>query len=193
MVPMLAEACPSRSQIWRVKAATEVLPLVPVTAAIVASMKRAPSVLWPASAKNRSPGFTTRLSTASPLTSTAAARGAIVASSLKRSRSFMISLVRQAPESTRPYSLHGLLGCLRCRKNKAVGRRQIEARLDAQKRRDAGDHIAAGRHRVPARGDETVGFLQRLRLVQHDQKLVAGIVGRQDRGKGGQHALLDVA
>ena len=33
---MLAEACPSRCQIWRVKAATEVLPLVPVTAAIVA-------------------------------------------------------------------------------------------------------------------------------------------------------------
>ncbi|MGY4462740.1 hypothetical protein ACVWYI_006700 [Bradyrhizobium sp. LB13.1] len=26
MVPMLAEACPSRSQIWRVNAATEVLP-----------------------------------------------------------------------------------------------------------------------------------------------------------------------
>ncbi|MEY9293158.1 hypothetical protein ABH979_006232 [Bradyrhizobium ottawaense] len=36
MVPMLAEACPSRSQIWRVNAATEVLPLVPVTAAMVA-------------------------------------------------------------------------------------------------------------------------------------------------------------
>ncbi len=39
MVPMLAAAWPSRSQIRRVKAATEVLPLVPVTAAIVAGCK----------------------------------------------------------------------------------------------------------------------------------------------------------
>jgi hypothetical protein len=34
MVPMLAARQPSAAQIWRVKAATEVLPLVPVTAAI---------------------------------------------------------------------------------------------------------------------------------------------------------------
>ncbi len=34
MVPMLAACAPSAAQIWRVKAATEVLPLVPVTAAI---------------------------------------------------------------------------------------------------------------------------------------------------------------
>ena len=39
MVPMLAEAWPSRSQIWRVNAATDVLPLVPVTAAIVAGWR----------------------------------------------------------------------------------------------------------------------------------------------------------
>ena len=39
MVPMLAEAWPSRSQIWRVNAATDVLPLVPVTAAIVAGCR----------------------------------------------------------------------------------------------------------------------------------------------------------
>src|ERR1700736_3195564 len=149
-------------------------------------MKRAPSVLWPASAKNRSPGFTMRLSAATPDTTAASAGGSIVASSLNRSRSLMIF------QSRRRVILR-LLGCLRCRKNKAVGRRQIEARLDAQKRRNAGDHIAAGRHRVPARSDETKGFLQRLRLVQHDQKLVAGIVGRQDRGEGGQHALLGVA
>ena len=32
--------CPSRCQIWRVKAATEVLPLVPVTAAMVARLPR---------------------------------------------------------------------------------------------------------------------------------------------------------
>src|SRR3954454_5023692 len=35
MVPMLAAAWPSCCQIWRVKAATDVLPLVPVTAAMV--------------------------------------------------------------------------------------------------------------------------------------------------------------
>ena len=35
MVPMLAACRPSAAQIWRVKAATEVLPLVPVTAAMV--------------------------------------------------------------------------------------------------------------------------------------------------------------
>ena len=69
-----------------------------------ASMKRAPSVLLPASAKNRSPGFTTRLSTARPVTvdprpacgvgrgirvriAERHACGSIVASSLKRSRS----------------------------------------------------------------------------------------------------------
>ena len=49
-------------------------------AAIAASMKRAPSVLLPASAKNRSPGLTTRLSTASPVTSSAATAGSIAAS-----------------------------------------------------------------------------------------------------------------
>ena len=35
MVPMLAASWPSAAQICRVNAATEVLPLVPVTAAIV--------------------------------------------------------------------------------------------------------------------------------------------------------------
>ena len=39
MVPMLAASSPSAVQIWRVKAATEVLPLVPVTAAIVAGWR----------------------------------------------------------------------------------------------------------------------------------------------------------
>ena len=40
MVPMLAEAWPSRCQICRVKAATDVLPLVPVTAAMVCGLFR---------------------------------------------------------------------------------------------------------------------------------------------------------
>jgi len=58
--------------------------------AIAESMKRAPSVLLPATAKNRSPGLTARLSTARPFTSTASACGSIAASSLKRSRSFIV-------------------------------------------------------------------------------------------------------
>src|SRR5207245_7018225 len=40
---------------------------------------------------------------------------------------------------------------------------------------------------------DLVGFLQGLRFVQHDQKLVTGIVRRQDRGKGGQDALSSIA
>ena len=55
-----------------------------------AAMKRAPSALVPASAKNRSPGFTARLSAASPVTSIAPACGRIAASSLKRSRSLIV-------------------------------------------------------------------------------------------------------
>jgi len=39
MVPMLAACSPSAAQIWRVKAATEVFPLVPVTAAITAGWR----------------------------------------------------------------------------------------------------------------------------------------------------------
>src|SRR6516165_405719 len=244
MVPMLAEAWPSRCQICRVNAATEVLPLVPVTAAIVAgcraynfaaasasarrgffvetngtdnavggarspatataplaiaaSMKRAPSVLLPASAKNSSPGLTMRLSTARPPIAIASACGPIVASSSKRSRSFILfqsdrrtSLCADSADS-KVNGAYGLLRCPGCRKNEAVGRRQIESRFDPQKRRNAGNHVAAGRHRVPAGSNETVSFLQRLRLVQHDQKLVFGTVGRQDRGERGEHALLGI-
>ena len=39
MVPMLAASWPSAAQIWRVNAATDVLPLVPVTAAIVSGWR----------------------------------------------------------------------------------------------------------------------------------------------------------
>ena len=39
MVPMLAACSPSAAQIWRVKAATEVLPLVPVTATIISGWR----------------------------------------------------------------------------------------------------------------------------------------------------------
>jgi hypothetical protein len=39
MVPMLAATCPSVVQIWRVNDPTEVLPVVPVTAATVAGCR----------------------------------------------------------------------------------------------------------------------------------------------------------
>ncbi len=118
---MLAAGWPSMSQICRVKAATEVLPLVPVMAAIVpagaersspppaqaraahwafderriarragwtdcsrrggcAALRRLPDEsravgLVPATATNRSPFFTLRLSAVTPATSSAARRG----------------------------------------------------------------------------------------------------------------------
>src|SRR5579863_7262624 len=55
-------------------------------------MKRAPSVLVPESAKNRSPALTARLSEARPDTSIAPAfaGGTIVASSPRRSESFIV-------------------------------------------------------------------------------------------------------
>src|SRR5215211_1278203 len=53
-------------------------------------MKRVPSVLLPARAKNTWPGLTVRLSTARPDTSAALARGSIVASSLNSSPTLMI-------------------------------------------------------------------------------------------------------
>ena len=196
MVPMLAD-CDGRAaaQIWRVKAATEVLPLVPVTAAMVArlariefrrgqrqraarigdvttngdgrqsaggacspatatapaaiaaSMKRAPSVLLPASAKNRSPGLTARLSDgkAGDL-DRLPPRGSIVASSLKQVAKSHVML-RSPAAAVEPSRVTPYWRCPRCRKNKAVGRRQVEARLDAQQRRDAGDHL--GRRSAP--------------------------------------------
>ena len=51
MVPMLAAAWPSAAQICRVKAATEVLPLVPVTAAIVCGLARIEFAPRPAPAR----------------------------------------------------------------------------------------------------------------------------------------------
>src|SRR5580698_8071463 len=142
---------------------------------MAASTKRAPSVLLPDSAKNRSPGFTARLSIAMPRISRAAAFDSILASALKRSRSLMILRSGRAGGNCKSgiNNDYGLLVWFGCRKNKAVRRRQIEPRLDAQKRRNTGDHGPSGRHRVPAGGDETGSLLRGLRLVQHDQQLVS--------------------
>src|SRR3954469_413127 len=158
-------------------------------------MKRVPSVLLPARAKNTSPGLTVRLSTARPDTSAALARGSIVASSLNSSPTLMIfqsghgncpvvfrsaetlfkrgtgksehrnpvpdpnSTSGRTGTSSRRRSLYALLACLRCRKNKALGRRQIETGLYAQKRCNPSNHVPPCRHRVPAGRDETEGFL----------------------------------
>ena len=92
---------------------------------------------------------------ASPDTSAALApAGRSVASSLKRSRSLMIfqsgrrgaacrsEVSREFAATTTGTSIGGneraLLASLGCRKNKALGRRQIEARLDAQQRARCG-------------------------------------------------------
>ncbi len=144
---MLAAAWPSAVQIWRVNAATDVLPLVPVTAAITsgwreknfaaasASARRAsatltkatasgsgvaggrsammaaapdasacetklsPSSLLPATATNRSPGFTVRLSALTPVRSSAAKRASATASTLRRSASFMATRLDRSAAS----------------------------------------------------------------------------------------------
>src|SRR5439155_20808275 len=54
-----------------------------------------------------------------------------------------------------------------------VSRGQIEARLEAEHRRDAGDHPAGGWCGIPARGSEPISFRQRLRLVEDDHELIA--------------------
>ena len=55
---MLAARSPSAAQIWRVKAATEVLPLVPVTAAIVAGWRGKNRAAASASARRALPTWT---------------------------------------------------------------------------------------------------------------------------------------
>ena len=150
---MLAAAWPSAVQIWRVNAATDVLPLVPVTAAITsgwreknfaavsASARRAsatltnatasgngaaggrsammatapdasacetklsPSSLLPATATNRSPGFTVRLSALTPVTSSAAKRASATVSALRRSASFMATRLDRSAASWLSHSV----------------------------------------------------------------------------------------
>src|SRR5580704_10053060 len=241
MVPMLAALNPSAVQICRANTVTDVLPLVPVTAAMVpgwrgwtlaaasasaclASATRTkatpsgsgegggvsatiatapaasaagtncrPSALVPGTATNASPGLTLRLSAAAPPTRRSPWRSANAASG-KRSRRFMASRSlsplpggersdREAirvrgflpyreivTPSPRPSPLRGegvpragLAGVLAGRKDQLVGGRQVETRLEPEDRGDAGDHLAGGRHRVPARGGEAVGFRRRLR------------------------------
>src|ERR1700746_1137486 len=244
---MLAAAWPSAVQIWRVNAATDVLPLVPVTAAITsgwreknfaavsASARRAsatltnatasgsgvaggrsammaaapdasacetklsPSSLLPATATNRSPGFTVRLSALTPVRSSAAKRTSATASTLRRSASFMATLLDRSAASwlfawcrqiraafRKRKSGNGLPPAHACQ-NQLVGGRQVKARLGAEQGRDGAGGRPPGRHRVPSGGGEAVGVRRRLRLVEHDEKKVARLISRHDRGEGGQH------
>src|ERR1700757_4800792 len=250
---MLAAAWPSAVQIWRVNAATEVLPLVPVTAAITcgwrektspavsASARRAsatlpnatasgsgvaggrsammaaapdasacetklnPSSLLPATATNRSPGFTVRLSALTPVRSSAAKRTSATASTLRRSASFMATRLDRSAASwlfawcrqmraafRKRKSGNGLPPAHACQ-NQLVGGRQVKARLEPEPGGGAADDGAADRHGVPSRGGEAVRLRRRLRLVEHDEKKVARLIGRQDRGEGGQHLGLRIA
>src|SRR5215472_4201919 len=197
---MLAAACPSAVQIWRVNAATDVLPLVPVTAATpdasACETNLSPSSLLPATATNRSPGFTVRLSALTPVRSSAAKRASVTASAVRRSASFMatrsrpfsrflaFAWCRQIRAAFRKRKGGNGLSPAHARQNQLVGGRQVEARLEPEQGGDAADDGAPDRHGVPSRGGEAVRVRRRLRLIEHDEKKVARLIGRQDRGKG---------
>src|SRR3954449_6820209 len=74
MVPMLAAENPSACQIWRVKAATDVLPLVPVTAAMVLGWRGKKAAAASASARRA-----VATSTAATLAGTSALPSAMTA------------------------------------------------------------------------------------------------------------------
>src|SRR5262245_27608187 len=250
---MLAAAWPSAVQIWRVNAATDVLPLVPVTAAITrgwreknfaavsAKARRAsstlmkatpsgrgvtggrsamiaaapdatacetklsPSSLLPATATNRSPGLMARLSALTPARSSAAKRVSATASTVRRSASFMgmrsrplsrfaaFGWCREIRAACRKRKSDNALSPAHARQNQLVGGWQLEARLEPEQRGDAADDGAAHRHRVPSRGGEAVRIERRLRLIEHDEQKVARLIGRQDRGEGGEHLGLRIA
>ena len=65
-------------------------------------------------------------------------------------KSHAVPVRRRGVLETHTGNSSGLLICPGCRKNEAVGRRQVEAGFDPQKRRNPGNNSAAGRHRVPA-------------------------------------------
>src|SRR6266545_2902027 len=247
---MLAAAWPSAVQIWRVNAATEVFPLVPVTAAITrgwceknfaaasakalrasstlmnatpagsgvgggrcaiiaaapaaraCGMKLSPSVFAPAMATKRSPAFTARLSALTPAISSAAKRASLRASAVRSSASFMAWRIvyprcrASSRDSNEPISefRSGLsLPAARARQDQLIGRRQVEARLEAEQGRNAADDGAANGYGVPSRGGEAMRVGGRLRLIEHDEEKVARLVGRQHRGERGEHLGLGIA
>ena len=179
-------------------------------AATAGATKRRPSSLVPATATNRSPGFTVRLSAVTPRD---VERGeARIADGIDGEEvgelhggdgsTAACSVPSIAHDLTRPHAITDA-GCDVSRRLRDLrltlarislsAVRQVEARLDAEQRRDARDDGAADRRRVPARGGVAVGLRDRLRLVEHDQHEVARLVGRQHRGEAGQQLGLGVA
>ena len=165
--------------------------------------KASPSALVPGTATNRSP----RLDRAAVRGDAARPRSRRVRGSARpsgrRSESFIVGAAAMRRPHPAPHRRHGCpafaghdnvsfaepdLG-----QNQLVRRRQVEARLDAEQRRDPRDHLAGGRRRVPARGGKAVGFRQALRLVEHDQEQIARLVGRQHRHEGGEQLGLGIA
>ena len=61
---------------------------------------------------------------------------------------------------------HALPLLLRRRQDQVIRRRQVEPGLEAEQRRNPGDHLGGDRSCVPARSGKAVSFGNRLRLVQ---------------------------
>jgi len=121
-------------------------------------------------AKNTSPGLTRRPVTAGPY-SAASARGRCGVIAEQVAKSHHLQSVRARVDDA-------LTGCPGCRKNTAVGRRQIEPR--ARARSGAIRAITCpGRHRVPA-GSVNIGFLQRLGTSSSMPAAGIGIVRGKD-------------
>src|ERR1043166_5764123 len=144
-----------------------------------------PSALVPGTATNASPGFTLRLSTATPVTARSPWRSSNAASGKSSRRIMAVSVgwVDARAAGGNPSmgfaarcAAQPILQTRRlpplppCGKDELVGGRQVEAGLEPEERRDARDHLAGGGHGIPARGRKAVGLGRRLRLIEHDQQ-----------------------
>src|SRR5262249_39243750 len=126
--------------------------------------KLSPSSLAPATATNRSPGFTVRLSALTPVRSSTAKRASLTGSAVRRSASFMatrsrpfsrfvaFASCRQIRAAFRKRKSDNGLSSAHARQNQLVGGRQIKARLESKQGGDAADDGAAHRHCVPSPG-----------------------------------------
>src|SRR6516162_9446959 len=178
---MLAAAWPSAIQIWRVNAATDVFPLVPVTAAITSGWREKNFAAVSASARRAS--ATLMKATASG-SSVAGGRSAMTAAAVRRSASFMamrsrpftrflaFAWCRQIRAAFRRRKGGNGLSPAHARQNQLVGGRQVEARLEPEQGGDAADDGAPDRPGVPSRGGEAVRVRRRLRFIEHDEKKV---------------------
>ena len=133
-----------------------------------------------ASAANRKPGLTSRLSAVRPVIASIARAPAGSAASLADAA---------APASTLIGSVLRPSAGLACLASFSRSS-SVRMRLDAEQRRDARDDLAGRRHRVPARGREAIGLGRRLRLVEHHQQHISRIVHRKGADERGQALVL---